>query len=257
MISKEFLSSEFKRLNHAFSNKNQEINDLFHAQIYSGISPRQWKNQKFPATCNRHQLLFNSRNVIARYCFNCFKIMITVKNVEDLFKLNFLFKGLNLPDNNTRKCMINFSPSVEHHYCGYIYFQSYEESVSIYKAILETITTEISDKVLIKIKRGCSNYSSAYPDFGKFNSDFDDFVEKNKVSFELQEDLFNKSSLADSLKETSLIHHPIKKFTNVDFAVMKKWLSYAKTIGDSSFRNICGENVEKIKDLEFSKFPSF
>jgi len=83
------------------------------------------------------------------------------------------------------------------------------------------------------------------------------FSNKNKVSFELQEDLFNKSSLADSLKEISLTHHPIKKFSNVDFAVMEKWLSYAKTIGDSSFKNICDENVKKIKDLEFSKFPSF
>jgi len=255
MIESILIAEEFSKLDTAYNSKKQEINELTNAQIFSGVTSKMWVNNH-PSGCKRHQLLFSTHNIIPNYCFNCFKIHITVKNVEDLFKLTFLFKGLNLPEDNTRKCMLVSNPNDEHHYAGYIYFQSYKKALSVFHEVSKLIANEICPKALIRIKRGCSNFESRYPDYGKFNSLFVKFVEKNNLSFSIRENEFNISKLAESLEKTKLKHFPEKKFTNVDYAIMKKWLEYAKTIGDDSYKRIFNKELKKISSLDHSKFPS-
>ena len=57
-------------------------------QFFRGVTPRKWKNNKYPGICcRRHMLVFEKLDVIPEYCFDCYKIFIEPRSVVELFKL--------------------------------------------------------------------------------------------------------------------------------------------------------------------------
>ncbi len=71
--------------------------------------------------CDRHFEVFNTYNVIPKFCFGCYKIQINPKNIIEFFKLYIVFDHLKLEKNNTRKCMIELRSSTGGVYKGFIY----------------------------------------------------------------------------------------------------------------------------------------
>ena len=52
------------------------------------------RNQKF-LNCQRHKTLFNKHNIISKFCFSCFKVVVETKNAIDLIKLTLIFQESN------------------------------------------------------------------------------------------------------------------------------------------------------------------
>ena len=85
--------------------------------------------------CERHLSIFTKHKIIPKFCFNCYKVQITLNNVLELIKLYFYFNKLNLKKNNIRKCVIELRKNILGNYKGYIFSQSINEAEEIKKFI--------------------------------------------------------------------------------------------------------------------------
>ena len=133
--------------------------------------------------CDRHFEVFNTYNVIPKFCFGCYKIQINPKNIIELFKLCIVFDNIKLEKNNIRKCIIELRPSVGGVYKGLIYCSGLNEAHKIFKDILPIIKTSIGDNLSILIRRGCTEFSVSYPKFKEIDQSMkynDTWGEKEK-----------------------------------------------------------------------------
>ena len=123
-ISNSDIKSFFKICNNIIL-KNKNIDSL------KSIETQIYRRNTTNLNCDRHFEVFNTFNAIPKFCFECFKVLIEPNNVVDLFKLYFVFDNLNLKNNNTRKCMIEFRSNISGSYKGYIYCSSLNEANEI------------------------------------------------------------------------------------------------------------------------------
>ena len=251
MIQDIDVKTEYDRLESFYSISSQEmLVSPMHAQIFSGITPKMWKQQNYAAACARHKLVFNTYNVIPRYCFDCYKISIQPRNVMELFKLVILFKTIKLPDNNTRKCFLRPRKEVAEHYTGLIYFQGLNEARESLNYIKSALAAEISPDIRIFVKRGCTEFARAYPAYAELNENRESYTKE----WEEIEAEFDKNRLAENLQPIQINAFPSGVITRHDFMVMRTWLSYAKTIGDNSYRRVTHSPVVVFPNLDTAPF---
>lgn len=221
-----------------------------HAQIFCGRMRMSEKTD--PAGCDRHKLLFRTYNIIPQYCFNCYKIEIQPQTVIDLFKLLFIFKSPSFPVTNARKCFLRSDKDSASHYSGLIYFENSQEAKSILERIKYIVSTNIGENIRIFIKRGCSDYAKAHPEYAELNKDWEPTLKSNEEWKKIEEQ-FNKEGLANHLVPVPNDLYP-KEFTFDDLLILQTWLSYARTIGDESYRKITSKTVKKIPKLNLAPF---
>tara|TARA_B100000787_G_scaffold168577_1_gene157609 strand:+ start:8053 stop:9489 length:1437 start_codon:yes stop_codon:yes gene_type:complete len=224
-IKKIELANFFNVANKIIQNNNQDLTTNI-TQII--------RRNSINLGCLRHKKIFNELGIISKACFSCFKIQIEPKNVHELFKLFFIFDKLVLPKNNIRKCMIELRPNVSGCYKGLIYCSSTVETNAILKSIFPIIKKFIKGK--IKVKRGCTEYEFAYPNYKETNEDNKNFM-KYKNEWEKKEILFDaKKSI--NLKEDK---KSLYNISVLDVLIMNNWLDYAKKINDLSYKDISEE----------------
>ena len=225
--------------------KNMQ-NNLFNSeQIF--------RRNKLNLDCERHFRVFNTFNVIPKYCFSCYKIQIEPKNVIDLFKLFVLFDNLELENNNIRKCIIESRPKVSGTYKGLIYCNGVDEVKTIFHKISLLIKKSFGYHLPIFMKRGCTEFSVPYPKFKEIDKSME--YDENWSKFEKEIDQKNnpinkKKSSENTLRGTSIS----------DVLIMRNWLAYAKKIDDCCYKkfNIDIPEInyinEKLKgQIEFRK----
>jgi len=179
--------------------------------------------------CKRHFEIFNTFNVIPKFCFECYKIQINLKNVLELFKLYIVFDKIKLKKNNQRKCMIETRPKVEGNYKGLIYCSGLSEAQNIIKYLLPITKKTISDNLSMFIKRGCTEFAVSYPRYKEIDNSMkynEDWIKKEKI---IDEKNKNKNS-NNLLKET------LTGLSITDSLIMQNWLSFAKSINDESYK---------------------
>ena len=217
------------------------------------IETQSYRRNSLDLNCIRHHEVFNNSNIIAKFCFNCFKIQIEPSNVIDLIKLFFVFDRLELSKNNQRKCMVELREEVSGLYKGIIYCSNVEEA----KNILEDITPllNLNLKYKVSIKRGCSEF---YKSFSNFN-----IVDKKDINFMNYPKKWEKIEQKIKIKKnynTIKINNTVSGMSISDFLVINQWLNYAKEIGDQSYKQIGFETFNSqyisekmINQIEFRK----
>ena len=85
--------------------------------------------------------------LIKKYCFNCYKIQIDLKDVVNLIKVFFIFNNINLENNNIRKCIVETRKNVSGNYKGYIFCNGLDEA----KNIIKIVSREIKSSTPIEI----------------------------------------------------------------------------------------------------------
>ena len=184
--------------------------------------------------CKRHMGIFDKFDVIPKFCFSCFKIQVEPKNVLELCKLYLIFDRLKLPRNNTRKCMIEVRPKVSGTYKGLIYCSSVEEANEILELITPVIDKLITGK--IKIKRGCSEYSDAFPDYRVTDKEDKNYM-KYKDEWDEKEKIFDSTN--NKRKQAVNNNSTLDSGLNIhEVMIMNNWLNYAKKINDSTYKDI-------------------
>ena len=191
-----------------------------------------YREQKLQPHCNRHLKIFKTKSIIPQHCFGCYKIQIEVENVVELVKLYIVFDKIKFKSENSRKCMIELRPLVNGNYKGLIFCNSIKESEEISKEINATLIKNFNKNLKCKIKRGCSEYYIKYPDYNKldntamkYNSDWKDY--------EKEFDEKNPDMIFDDLSNPT-----ISGISLFDALVFRNWLSYAKMIGDVSYKKV-------------------
>lgn len=254
MIQDDFIYNEFKKFESKFQNSLYWNNvSPFHAQIGFGKTGKAWKDQKYSAGCAGHKLLFKTHDIISSYCFDCYKVEIHPGSVLELFKLMFLFNGLELDDNNHRKLWLRPKKEIPVNYSGTMYFRSKSEAIKNSEVMRDTINKEIVSGMPIKVKRGCSEFNDILPNYHDINEDYNSLVaDKNKwQEIELH---FDRSQAADKLSPVPVDILPsIDGFDNHHFKIMWSWLNFAQSIGDDSYKKVTNTSLDHFERKEYAK----
>ena len=187
--------------------------------------------------CERHFKVFNTFNVIPEYCFGCYKVQIGLRNVMELFKLYFVFDKLNLKNNNPRKCMLEMRPKAPGAYKGYIYCFSLSEANEIQNQLTTILNKKINENISITVKRGCSEYGIAYPQYKKINKNNGQLMKYNEEWRSKEKFIDDKLAKRDQSKHR-VLRKNLPGATVCDTLIMSNWLVYAKIMGDLSYKKI-------------------
>ncbi len=200
--------------------------------------------------CDRYHAMFKEFNIIPKYCFSCYKIGIDVDNVVELLKLMIIFDEIDLPNDNSRKCFVEIRPEISGTYKGIIFTMDLDEAYSIHETLQDILDTRIRKGIKPLVRRGCSEFPLAFPEFGKVENRACpmEYVEKWRAIEEKADGALAQHSFPDYKT------HNHEGLTARDALVMRNWLSYAATIGDPSFRKISGEPAKKLRFPERRPF---
>ena len=226
-VKKIDIATLFKSSNKVIQDNIKELT-FFDTQIY--------RRNSIDLNCKRHHKVFNDLSVIPKFCFNCFKIQIEPKNILELFKLFFIFDALKLSKNNTRKCLIELRPNISGIYKGLIYCSGMDEAEEILENISPILKKIIDNDIMIKIKRGCSEFAEKYHDYKETNKDNLNFM-KYKNEWKEKERIFDINEIKNK-KRNKNFKSSISGLTISDVLVMNNWLNYAKSIDDMTYKHI-------------------
>ncbi len=207
-----------------------------------------WRGKAFYQGCDRHKVVFNTFNAIPRYCFDCYKVIIEPRNVIELFKLLLVFISIKLPNDNPRKCMVEIRPEISGLYKGLIYCQGFEEAQEILMNTQTGVSESISDKVKVSLKRGCSEFQLAYPEYGQINEDGRCILEYNKDWLDHED--YTDRNLVGHIIPSAFDTYNHQGFTLRDILIMRNWLYYAATNEDKSYKKISETINKKITNFK-------
>ncbi len=201
-----------------------------------------YRRNKHNLNCDRHFGIFNKYKIIPKFCFSCYKVQITLKNVLDLIKLYFYFNNLVLEKNNIRKCMIELREKVSGNYKGYLYANSISEAENIKKKIeIDLLNNGINLKK-IEIKHGCTEYYEEYELFKNIDKNItDQLYQEDWIKIEKEFD--QKNWIEENNKERSYTD-TLNKFNLPDFLIIRNWLIYAKILEDNTYEKVFDINVK-------------
>ena len=205
-------------------------------ESFRGVTMYMWENQH-PGACNRHMIVFNNYNVIPEYCFNCFKVTIKPRNVIEHIKLMMVFDRIELPHDNTRKCIVECRENIPGTYLGLVYCVGIEEAEAVSELIKKVVTDEISGEIPVGIKRGCTPFDIAYPGYAR--------VEQGKTFMDYPDEWREYEESIDSqlsINEDFVVPqtHNVEDYTERDAQVIAAWLMYAARIGDRTYLDLTG-----------------
>ena len=189
--------------------------------------------------CARHFKVFNKFSVIPEYCFSCYKVQISTKNVSSLIKLFFIFNSNYLENNNVRKCMVETRSNVKENFKGFIYCRGLDEAKKVLKISEKKLIENQIDYKNIEIKHGCTEYYEKHPDFKKINYNGEQEMIYDK-SWKKYEKFIDDNSPTVSER---VINPTINNINLSDILIIKNWLDYAEIVGDNSFEKIYTSNV--------------
>jgi tetratricopeptide (TPR) repeat protein len=116
--------------------------------------------------CKRHKQIFKEKEIIPRFCFGCYKVQVDVTTVLDLIRLAALFYESEFESDLTRKCLVEVRPNIPGSYKGLIYCRGIDQAHSV-KTQLDVQVRDIDKNLVTKIKKGCSEFPLAFPEYGE------------------------------------------------------------------------------------------
>ena len=216
-------------------NKSQQIlndNQLSFNYPHTQIFKKNITNYE----CERHLKIFDKHKIIPQFCFNCYKVQITLRNVLNLLKVYFYFNNLNLKNNNIRKCIIELRNNIDGNYKGYIFCSSVFEAENIKKMINNDLKNGKVNFVKIEIKHGCTEYYEEFELYKNINENVKDKIYKDEWA-DIEKKFDEKNFLIENKKQR-IFNASLKIFNLPDFLIIKNWLIYAKITGDNSYKKV-------------------
>jgi len=228
----------FKR-HHSKSHRDHHIDGRVNIQVFRGQPGRFWEDAP-KAGCERCKALFFDFDVIPKYCFGCYKVVVELRTVLELFKLQLVFDAINLPRDNTRKCMVDNRESSTIRYKGYVYCRGLEEAQVVRDIIMKEVSDDVSTKAAVKVKRGCTEFPQKYPEYGNLELDKEAFKYRDEwKSYEdYVDEIYIFTGDVDYYDADGKKINPVREILAFQF-----WLRYAATIGDDSYLVVTGGKV--------------
>ena len=189
-----------------------------------------YRHNSVDLNCTRHMQIFEKFTIIPEFCFGCYKVQIEPRSIIELIKLFVLFNQIKLPKNNIRKCMVEMRPEVSGFYKGFIYCSSLEEAFQISDYVDVIIQQRFKSKLPLVVKRGCSEYSLEFPDYNAINKSGPKLMKYNENWKLIEKDYDSKNPTKYSRRTP-----PSPAWLSLsDVLIIRKWIDYAKGLGDPS-----------------------
>ena len=198
-----------------------------------------YRRNSIDLNCVRHKSVFDTYNVIPKFCFGCYKVQVEPRSVLELIKLFVVFDQIKLVKNNTRKCMVEMRPEISGFYKGLIYCSSLEEAYQIAGYLEGVVKERIGIGLPLAIKRGCSEYSIAFPDYKAINKSGAQLM-NYQDSWKLIEDDYDSIHPSN---ENRIISSSLSCLSLSDILIIRNWFDYSKGIGDSSIQLLSLDEV--------------
>ena len=188
--------------------------------------------------CSRHLSIFDKHDAIPEFCFSCYKVQVEPSSIIELIKLFIIFDQLKLHENNTRKCMIELRPELSGFYKGLIYCSDLNQANEISEHLNLILKQRIGPELNSSVKRGCSQYAISYPDYKEINNSGPQLMNYNEAWRVIEES-------HDKKNPTHINKVSRAKLSGLnlsDVLIIRKWIDYAKGIGDPS-ANLLNQNT--------------
>lgn len=223
-------------------------------QIFRGKLLRLVDNMP-PGGCTRHKMVFDQTGIIPEFCFGCYKVQIAPRTVVELFKLFMIFEKIVLPSDNSRKCMVEGRADCAGAYKGFIYCSGIEEGKEVCGILQETVADNMSPDVPVTLKRGCSEFSQVYPQYGQVKPDAEmmKYPQDWKVHEDFVDQTFSWPPFLDA-EGANVNAGANRVYPPGEIFAMQYWLRYAATIGDLSYLEISGKTLPLLPQLKRPPF---
>ena len=186
-----------------------------------------YRRNNVDLNCKRHSQTFKEKEIIPEFCFSCYKVQVDVTTVLDLIRLAALFYELEFESDLTRKCLIELRPNIPGSYKGLIYCRGLDQAHSV-KTQLDAHLSDIDKNLVTKIKKGCSEFPLAFPEYGEIASSEEEMMQYPQEWQALENEFDTKILISPK----SDVDSSLKEFCLSDYLIMQKWIDYAKGIGD-------------------------
>lgn len=185
--------------------------------------------------CNLWGVYFNNYGIISQGCLKCYKIVMTIPTLKDLFQVLAYQKAGTL----TCKCGIERRKYVGKvgKYGAYWYTPlsgGLEEGRQIYKDI-----HEVFPRFPLILKRGCTEFEMVYSPSSKW-----DEIAKERDWIDT-EALLDQVFVADPMSLKVEMNTP----KQLEVCVIRRWIEYAFEHGDSTYLEFTGNRALRM-DLE-------
>jgi tetratricopeptide (TPR) repeat protein len=215
-----------------------------------------YRSNSINLNCNRHMKVFNKHNIIPKFCFGCYKVLVEPRSILELIKLFVVFDQIKLVENNIRKCMIEMRPKISGFYKGYIFCSSVEEAYQMADYLEIFVKENIGSGLHAVVKRGCSEYPLSFPDYKAINKSGGQLMNYNEDWKSIEEDY---DSL-NSIKSSKIITPHLSGLNLQDVLIIRNWIDYAKGIGDPSAHllnqnTVFSPKIYKTAKTRIEKYP--
>jgi hypothetical protein len=164
-------------------------------------------------------------DLIPSFCrFRCWKTVVKPRNVVELFRLEAILTGLQLPS----KCGIDIRDYTPGAYAGFIYGNSLEEGREYFKIITRVLVEQGMGDVPVLLKRGCTEMELMKP-----SDQWDPMSEKDKLLEEKLDFIFARESFAQGVQSQWIKNR-----------IRRRWVRHAMAIGDATWKQIVGPDVK-------------
>ncbi len=189
--------------------------------------------------CDTRLALFKNEGAISRICHECYKVQILPQDMTSLIQTYFIIRGLKLPRDNARKCMVELREGIPYPYKAYIYCESEDEVKFCLKKFQQALQTFGVSGVQSGISHGCSEYGLKYPEF-KFSNDGSHHSFERPDSWDQQEEKFFSEN---QMPQRDRIDNNKQGITIRDIIAFQTWVKYAQIIGDQSCKPFTGNPI--------------
>ena len=239
-----------------FSKSKDCIND-FGLELKTELS-QTFRRNSFNFNCDRHLSIFDKHDIIPEFCFGCYKVQVEPRSIIELIKLFIVFDQLELNENNTRKCMIELRPEISGFYKGLIYCSGLKQANQIAEHLDTIVKQSIGPGLTSKVKRGCSEYPISFPSYEEINNSGPQLMNYNEEWRVIEKSYdAKKAGIAAEVIRTSLSGLNLS-----DVLIIRKWIDYARGIGDPSvdllnqntvyYQNIYDQAKARLDTFNFS-----
>jgi tetratricopeptide (TPR) repeat protein len=207
-----------------------------------------YRRNNVDLNCKRHMQIFKDKEIIPKFCFSCYKVQVDVTTVLDLIRLAALFYESEFESDLTRKCLVEVRPNIPGSYKGLIYCRGLDQAHSVKKQ-LDVHVRDIDKNLVAKIKKGCSEFPIAFPEYGEIAASEEEMMQYPKAWRTLEVEFDVESPTPPK----TYVNSSLKKFCLSDYLIIQKWIDYAKGISDPTSKLFCSLPIKYGEIWEIAK----
>lgn len=186
-----------------------------------------------------HSIMFDCYGILPSPCLECWKVVVSVKTLKDLFAL----LGFQRDCGHPSKCGIEVRPYTPRIYGGYFYNSSLDEGQKTWRWVKDWVDENLSKGTEVTLKRACTEFEMVFGASNNWIISGEELDKEERIT-----NLFERSEEDVLRDQPSALTEEVKM----------KWIRWAFQCGDPTYKDFTGgeslySETVKYHDLDLSK----